>query len=97
MKPFEGTSLARARGPILAAVDVEARKLSLAERQASEQTASPSGRPEMDADTKGLAEAALRYFKHLGHLASCAVDLRCGPPCSDVHCRIAMFWTCTRC
>lgn len=88
LKRFEGTSLAKARGPILAAVDVEARKLSLAERQTSEQTAGPSGRPRMDADTMGLAAAALRYFKRLGHLASCTVDLRCRPSRLDLHCRL---------
>ena len=72
-----GGSATKFRGPSLAAVDVEARKLSLAERRSSGQTASSTGQQEGKPDTPDLAAAVLRYFERVGHLASCAADLRC--------------------
>ncbi len=72
-----GGSAAKLRGPSLAAVDLEARKLSLAERRSSGQSASSTGQQEGKPDTPDLAAAVLRYIERVGHLASCATDLRC--------------------
>ncbi|KAK9902038.1 hypothetical protein WJX75_002093 [Coccomyxa subellipsoidea] len=69
-------SAAKMRGPLLAAVDLEARILSRAERVSSGQSAGPSGQPGRSTDTPDLAAAVLHYFKCVGHLASCAADLR---------------------
>lgn len=69
-------SAAKMRGPLLAAVDLEARILSRAERVSSGQSAGPSGQPGRSTDTPELAAAVLHYFKCVGHLASCAADLR---------------------
>lgn len=69
-------SAAKMRAPLLAAVDLEARKLSRAERVSSGQSAGPSGQPGRSTDTPDLAAAVLHYFNRVGHLASCAADLR---------------------
>ena len=76
---------AKARGPSLAAVDLEARRLSRAERIHSGESAGPSGQLGRSTDTPELAAAVLRYFKCVGHLASCAADLRC-PPQPHLNC-----------
>ena len=51
------------------------------ERQRSGEEAGHSGRGGSAAGGTpgGLARAALRFFQQHGHLASCAVDLRCAP------------------
>ncbi len=81
-----GGAAAEERGPLLAAVEVEARRLRHAQRIHSGRAAGPSGQaPGAAADTPDLAAAILCYFEHLGQLASCAADLRSdiGLPCLE--------------
>ena len=49
------------------------------ERLESGRAAETSGRDEAasGSNTNGIAAAALVYYSRLGHLASCAADLRC--------------------
>lgn len=90
----------RYRGRLLAAVDLEWRKLQLQYSGGTAQQSrgpphengvGPSGRsadggplPNEDIDlddgaTQPLAAAVLRYFKHMGHMPCCALDVRYMP------------------
>ena len=76
------------RGPQLAVVELQLRKLKLSQAAASipltnSQTeqqlgAGPSSLPEtqLTDSTQAVAEAVLSYYKQLGHMLSCAADLR---------------------
>ena len=81
-----GGAAAKQRGPLLAAVELEARRLGHAQRIHSGQAAGPSGQaPGGAVGTPDLAAAILRYFERLGQLASCAADLRsCSLSCLKV-------------
>lgn len=87
------------RGPQLALVELQMRKLALTgERKERPQQADngpqgsqQGGEPNQDEGqdgknsegdfTRALAEAILKYYKQLGHMLSCAVDLRYVPLC----------------
>lgn len=71
------------RGPQLALVELQLRKLDIVVVEkvgAAEHAKQESGKQEqdnVDGDVfRSLAEAVLSYFKQLGHMLSCAVDLR---------------------
>lgn len=72
------------RGPQLAMVELQLRKLQLAgQKQAALHEATTEHDREENTpegtdsgETQDLAEAVLSYHKQLGHMLSCAIDLR---------------------
>lgn len=79
------------RGPQLAAVELQLRRLKLASLGSSSavrpddvSTTAASQTLAADVDqgkdrSQGLAVAILGYYQQLGHMLSCAADLRCPP------------------
>ena len=85
------------RGPQLALVELQMRKLVLTgerthgsrqadkrlqkSQQAGEQNEGQNGKNQEGDPTRALAEAILSYYKQLGHMLSCAADLRYAALC----------------
>lgn len=77
------------RGPQLAAVELHLRRLKLASlssssavtshKDVSAKAAPHTLAPDADQEdrSQGLADAILSYYQQLGHMLSCAADLRC--------------------
>lgn len=68
------------RGPQLAQLELELRKLAYPKQGRDGQQGAGHRREEELAErqerTRALAEAVLHYYLQLGHMLSCAVDLR---------------------